>query len=186
MKLTTITAAAYEPLTLAEEKEHLRVTSSDEDSYISSLIYMATEFVQNMTARKLITTTYELSFEELPEDMIVTLPKGLVQSITSVKYTDVNAAEQTFSDYYALGNDPCKVVFLSAPATKTDTADVIKIRWVSGYGAAEDVPEVLKVAMKLLVGQFYRNREATASSNIMALPIGLDRLIEQYRIMEFK
>lgn len=185
MSLNIITAPAYQPLTVDEAKEHLRITSTDEDSYISSLVIMATEFIQNMTARQLITATYEMTLQTVPITNMVKLPKGKLQSVTSIKYLDKDSVEQTFTDFYVLGNDPGTVYFNSTMSVEPLTADVIKIRFVCGYGSGEDVPEIIKVAMKLLIGQFYKNREATVSGSVINLPTGLDRLIEQYRMVGF-
>lgn len=186
MSLNLITPPAYYPLTVDEAKEHLRVTTTDEDSYIQSLIVMATEFVQNQTGRQLITATYELTFTEMNLcNNWVKIPKGKLQSIDSIKYIDAVGAEQTFStsNYYVVGNDCGSVYFLSFPPYKANTPDAVKIRFTCGYGNGEDIPEVLKVGMKLLIGQFYKNREATSLNTVVELPIGLDRLISQYSLI---
>ena len=44
-----------------------------------------------------------------------------------------------------------------------------------------DVPGPLKLAIKLLVGHFYENREATTMLKIDELPLGIKALIEPYR-----
>ncbi len=56
--LTTITPATVEPVTLAEAKEHLRVTHAEDDDLIGRLITGAREFVEQQTGRALAAASY--------------------------------------------------------------------------------------------------------------------------------
>ena len=57
---------ASEPITLAEAKSHLRVTSNAEDALINSLIVAARDLCEHETGgRVLMTQTWELSLDRL-------------------------------------------------------------------------------------------------------------------------
>lgn len=56
--LITITPATDEPVTLAEAKEHLRVTHAEDDDLIERLITGAREFVEQQTGRALAAASY--------------------------------------------------------------------------------------------------------------------------------
>jgi uncharacterized phiE125 gp8 family phage protein len=180
MGLTTVTPAYTYPVALDEIKLHCRIDATDDDAYLNGLIIAGTEFVQQATGRQLITATYDYTVDAIPDDGVIALPLPPLQSITSVKYYDGNNAQQTLSNtkYRAVtATDPGAVVITTIPTTY-EREDAVTVRLVAGYGDVEDVPEVAKVVIKLLVGEWYLRREATISGTIIAeLPIGVDRIL---------
>ncbi len=54
-------------------------------------------------------------------------------------------------------------------------------RTVSPTEGAEKVPEAYKLAMKLIIGHFFTNREAVADMRIADLPKGVEWLLEGER-----
>ena len=186
MDLSLVTEPICYPLTLEEAKEHLRVDATTEDTYILGLVAMAVEYVEQATWRQLITATYDTYFASIPDSGILKLPRPPLQSVTGVYYLDATGTEQTLAatDYRVCSTrDPGHVVIATFPSYLADRDNSIRVRYVCGYGLQEDVPETLKVAMKLLIGEFYKNREATITGTIIsALPIGIERVIGQYEI----
>jgi uncharacterized phiE125 gp8 family phage protein len=158
MSLRLITAAASKPVTTAEAKLHCRVDGSDEDSLIDSYIAAATSFVENYTGRALISQTWEQVLDDFSDAM--QLPKGPVQSVTSIKYFDTAEAEQTLAaDQYVLDNvsDPAWIV-RPDDVTYPDVADGVNnviIRFVAGYTL---LPAEIKAAILLLISAWYDNR----------------------------
>lgn len=79
-----ITAASTFPVSLTEAKSHLKVDTSADDTYITSIIKAATQLSEEYTNRFFIDTVieqYASSFKELE-----TLFKSKVSSIANVKY----------------------------------------------------------------------------------------------------
>ena len=64
--LKVVTAATSNPIAQSEAKDHLRVTTSDEDSYITNLITAATQMAQNYTNSYFIDTTLRMDFSYFP------------------------------------------------------------------------------------------------------------------------
>jgi hypothetical protein len=64
MGLTLITPPAMEPVSLDEAKDHLRVSSDDDDAYITGLVITAREMVENDTGRALLTQTWNQTFDD--------------------------------------------------------------------------------------------------------------------------
>ena len=62
-RLTVSSAAESEILTTAEAKTHLRVTHSAEDTYIDTLIKVATQYAEKYCAGNFIETTYKMTME---------------------------------------------------------------------------------------------------------------------------
>lgn len=50
-----------------------------------------------------------------------------------------------------------------------------------GVDMTEPLPAAIEHAVLMLVGHFYRNREAVAKADEAAIDIGVDRLIQPYR-----
>lgn len=64
--LKIVTEASFQPITVSEAKEHLRITHNAEDSYIQSLILAATDWAQQYMRRILCDTQVTISFDCFP------------------------------------------------------------------------------------------------------------------------
>jgi uncharacterized phiE125 gp8 family phage protein len=190
-------APTSEPLSLAEAKLHLRVDSTDEDSLIESLIVAAREYVENRTDRQLVTATYVLNLRTFPVCLErneqwyeIHLPKPPLQSVTSVTYVDLAGNTQTLStgDYVV---DNSQVIGRILPSylqfwpVARDFPNSVTVTYVAGYGTAENIPEGIRAAMKLIIGHLYANREAVNVGNIVnELPMAVDALLGSYAVPE--
>lgn len=187
-----VTAPIEEPLTLAEAKAQLRVDTAADDSYITALIKAARERFEELTSRALVTQTWDLFLDIFPgggyytRSGIVPLPLPPLQSVSSVKYTDLDGVLQTLAstEYLVDANgDPARLVPAyqkSWPTTRAQLA-AVQIRFVAGYGGSVAVPESAKLAMKLAIGHWYENREQVVDGRIAELPEGFEALIWQHR-----
>lgn len=194
MTLKVITPPAVEPVTLAETKLHLRVTTSADDDQITALITTARELVEQSLSRALISQTLELVLDSWPGSTII-LPRPPLVSVTSIVYTDDAAADATFaSTNYLVDADstPGRIRLKSGktwPSTTLQDLNAVRVRYVAGYGAAgTNVPQPIRQAILLLIGDWYENREATIVAQGMTatpLPNGVEALLWPYRIVSF-
>jgi uncharacterized phiE125 gp8 family phage protein len=174
MALKLITAPTEEPITLAQAKLHCRVDVSDDDTLLTLAISAARRAAEQRMTRALITQTWELALDAFPSAEIE-LPMPPVQSITSVKYTDTSGVEQTISasdytlDTYGARHWLIPAQGVSWPSA-IDAANAVKIRFITGYGAAATVPEDIKAWLLLAIGTFYANRETVAQGQVVELP----------------
>jgi hypothetical protein len=114
--------------------------------------------------------------------------RGPVQSITSVTYLDSTGASQIWpSSNYVLDADSTPGrMFLALNKTFPTTAPLpgaVKVEWVAGYTRPELVPDDMKTAVKLLIGEYYENREnVVVDTRVVAMPIpdGVDALMAPY------
>ena len=190
---TLITAPAVEPLTLAEAKLYLRVDSTTENSLITGMIVSARQMVETYTRRALATQTWDFRypwFMDTRRPLIV--PKAPLQSVTSVTYLDEdgnsqtlgasNYAVRTFSGavagrgYVELKDD------VSLPSVYTDAIMPVTVRAVCGYGVAVDVPDGLKMAIYLMLGDLYEQRQETMMSVSSKTKTTTERLMSPYRL----
>ncbi len=187
--LTINTEPAEEPVTLAEIKDQLRVTGTDNDTYLTALIKTARRRVEFILGRALITQTWDLYLDRFPsvDSIPVELFRPPLQSVTHIKYYDNNDVEQTWpSAEYAVDTDSRKGRIYpnrneSYPSTRHFHKDV-NIRYVAGYGAAADVPQDIKHAIMLIIGHYERNREDSSGFHIFKIPDGVMALLAPYKI----
>jgi uncharacterized phiE125 gp8 family phage protein len=181
---------ATDVITLSEAKIHLRILAAvhPDDPYISSLITAAREWCELYTERAIGTQTLEIALDAFPNAFVL-VPS--VQSVTSVKYLDVNNVEQTVtSTDYVLDNysNPAWLVPAYSkvwPAIYC-TANAVKVRFVAGYDVSNPCPQAIIAAMKLMIGHLYENRQEDVLGNTRisfnSLPMGVYALLQPYRL----
>ncbi len=189
MGLKRTVEPSVEPVTLDEAKAHLRVTGSDENALITSLIAVARQAAEDYCQRSLITQRWQKTLDWFPPGAIE-LSRGPVQSIVSVKYRDGGGVLQTLAGTeYLLDNgiDPASLVPAYGkawPATQA-VPNAVEVLYSTGYGdAAASVPGPIKSWMLLKLAELFEHREASAERVAMPHPF-VDCLLAPYRIMRF-
>tara|TARA_R100001443_G_scaffold106648_1_gene116166 strand:+ start:6628 stop:7203 length:576 start_codon:yes stop_codon:yes gene_type:complete len=180
------TAATTFPVSLTEAKSHLKVDTNADDTYIESIIKAATQLSEEYTNRFFIDTVvtqYSSDFKE-----IETLFKSKVSEVAHVKYYDSNNTLQTLSATVydeQLNYEPAQIQLAdgqSYPAF-TKRNDAVEVKYTVGYGAASDVPEIIKQAILLTIGNFYANRESVIVGRMVSeLPQNSKWLLDTYKV----
>ena len=187
MPLYLDTGPAETPVTLAEAKLHLRVTESDQDALILSLIKAATAHAEQITGRAFVSQTWVKTLDAFPASGGISL-KAPVASIAEIRFTDPNGAEQALDpahyqlDPYTLPGWVLPAYGYDWPETRANI-NAVKVKFVCGFGNAASVPEDIKAALLLLIGHLYENREATSDRAITDVPFTVDALLAPYRIL---
>ena len=199
LKLQLRNAPSVEPLSLDDAKQYLRVTGSDDDAFINSLIVASRDSCENFTHRALITQEWTMWLDNwdakskmpwwdgvrvgawIPESASgIELPKNPVQSVDLINsYDDDNTATvwattNYFVDIYSI---KARVNLTIGGITPVNTRPTngIEIQFKSGYGdAPTDIPNTLLEGMKAMIGHMYENRgcsceEAGAKSSAFVL-----------------
>lgn len=170
MYLTLITAPAEEPVTLAEAKKQLEITTTDDDTLITALLSAARMDVEAATKRRLITQTHEWRLDAFPDsdDCVIRLPLPPLQSVSSIKYIDADGAEQTWATSEYVVDAPAgpqaaagtvRLAYGKTWPTTRDEINAVRIRFICGYGAAAAVPEGIKAAVKLKLTELHQHRD---------------------------
>lgn len=180
---TVSTAPASEPVTTAEAKTHLRVSGSDEDTYIDSLVTSARQWVELYTGLALITQTITEKWDDFPcEREVIPLRIAPVIGSLSITYKATDGTNTTWSssEYVTSLAMPEPII---APAQgyyyPTPIAEIaaVSIQYSAGYGAASAVPKAIKQAILLLVGDMYEQRQDT----VKQLPTAAERLLQPFK-----
>jgi uncharacterized phiE125 gp8 family phage protein len=176
--LVRVTAPAALPISVAEAKAQMRVEGNDDDTIIERLVNTAVAFVdvQGVLGRAMITQTWGEWLAPNPSTVLLSL--GPVQSVSAIKYYDVDGVLQTatLADFNVFGT-PNRITITPKtgkawPVTQ-NRDDAIKIEYVIGYGASStSVPQTVRHALMMLVAHWYENRETTQEKQMQDLPYG--------------
>lgn len=182
--MSVLVVTPPDPLvTLAEAKAHLRRLDGEEDAYIMSLVAAASAFIDGpygIVKRAVGRQTLEVRSHVFSG--ICALPLGPVESITSVKYIDVDGAEQTVPDatYYLTDERFGLMSGAVWPRLRGD-ANGVRVQYLAGF---DPVPEPIKQAALLLVSQWFMNRSAVAvGSAVNDMPNGVKALLWPYKVI---
>lgn len=187
-----IVAPPVEPLTLTEVKLDRAVEHSLHDDLLTALIKTARSYVEDYCSLSLVYQTRELLLDGF--ESIIELPFGPVQSLLTFQYvnTDGVLTDVTATDYVSHVNRYNAVV---VPAysryfpTPRYEPGAVRLTYTAGYPVAagspadytSGIPPGLKTAMRLLVGNFYENREATSDRPQHEVPLAVSALLGQHR-----
>lgn len=199
MNLTRTADPAVEPLSTAELKDHLRLDGVEEDALLGALITSARQACETYTRRSLVTQIWKLSLDGWPvrggrepwwdgtregslDQMVETartlaLPRGPLQSITSVTVTDADGSRTVVdtSVYTASTGLNGRLALRAGQAWPSATAavDAVEIVYVTGFGDSwNDVPASLRHGLLILAAHLYEHREVfpDGDSTMASLP----------------
>lgn len=201
MSLSVTTQPAAEPVTRAEAKTHLRVTGSDEDSYIDGLIIAARQYCENMTGQAFVERGMQWRIDRFPclASIALIIPAVPVISIDSIVYTNDDGEEETWTEgLYNFVNDSMFPRLVPAyeegwPSNVRNIIGAVKINFTAGYEPSEaspvdhavSVPAAVKHAIKLIIGHLYEHRMDVSREQFAKMPLAADHLLSPYKIRSF-
>lgn len=195
-KIKRTSVVTTEPITLATARLHLRLDavgsppSHPDDALVTSLIKVAREAVEAYTELTVAQTTYAMALDEFPVDAIE-LGTYPINSITSITYTDTNGTTQTLSSgsyIFDSYSNPAKIFPTTIWPQAKQIPNAVVVRFAAGFtdGISPNdypMPEALKQAMLLYIGELYENREAINVGNLVSqIPLGMIHLMTPHRI----
>jgi uncharacterized phiE125 gp8 family phage protein len=125
----------------------------------------------------------------------IDVPRPPLQSVLSITYVDTAGVQQTWDPALYQVHKPSGPLArrgriqpaygVAWPVTR-DQMDAVVVQFTAGYGTSPDaVPQMLRRAILLIVGDFYGNREATIVNDsrmtVETLPYGVADILRQYR-----
>ncbi|HRI77403.1 MAG TPA: head-tail connector protein [Alphaproteobacteria bacterium] len=205
-RIVVKTAPSGFPVSLEEAKLQLRVDAETEDDLIEWLIAAATDAAEKFTGRVFLTRTFQMYLDRWPSQAAqrewwdgvregadvgdpvraIELPYPPLASVVAVTVYDDNdgAAVWPASNYHIDNKATPGRLALRMGGTiplPTKTINGIEIEYTAGYGAAGNVPVLIKQAILRLVAYLYENRGDDGDTAITNTGAGV--LLGQYRIM---
>jgi len=180
MRRILLEGPAVEPVLLAEAKAHLRLDGDGEDDLIGALIAAARVAVETEIRRVLIAQSWRVIVDGWPGDGVI-LPIQPALSVEAVRAIGSSgAATELPEDDYEFDAADFSVTLDPAPG-----AVRYEIDFTAGYGSSgADVPQPLRLAIRLLVTHWYENRSAVVlGDNPAATPLAYRELVAPYRRM---
>lgn len=181
-------------LSTDEAKQHLRVSNSNDDAYIDSLILACTKMAESYCNIQIMEGTLTQTadcWEDTFELYQSPVQNSAAISITSINYYNSdNVLTLWPTTEYVLDaiHSPARIgleVGKDYP-TLANRIDAIQIIYTSGYTSATDVNKLLKQAILILVGQWYENRqEAIVGRSVGTIPMTATYILDRYRIRNF-
>jgi len=214
VSLIVKTPPTVEPIGLDEAKAHLRVGIADDDQVIENAIRAARWNLEDkyriacMTQSLVLGLDYFVQADYDPYSPVWPIwPAGWwlatswwpraspielrwpLQSVTSITYTDPTGNPQTLpAPSYAVDkdSDPPRVMPVVGTLwpTTSPLPNNIKIEFVAGFTDPSLVPDNIKSALKLIIGDLYENREQSLIGTRLAvveLPRGVDDLMSKHK-----
>lgn len=215
MSITVIRPPAFEPISLEQARQHLRVdvypgspATHPDDDLITRAIAAARERAEEITRRALVEQGVRLVAPGwYPDAWPRTCHRGIdllrppLISVDQVTYyDDANVLRVVDpSDYFVEEAQPVQrlrwAASFSFPCTYA-RADAVRVDYTAGYAAqaspvtdqaaaASSIPANIINGMLLLIGDMYESREATIIGTITSNLAAADALFESKRVHNF-
>jgi uncharacterized phiE125 gp8 family phage protein len=195
--LVLVTPPAIEPVALDDLKDGLYISDPSQDELVTFYGVGARQVIEGDRYPgldiALLTQTWDVFLDGFPSGVSeIVIPKPPLQTVTSVSWFDI-ANNETILDastYYVdnttksgEGVSPARIWPTPGwPGEALRPVNGVKVRIVAGFGATVDkVPAGLKIAIQMLTGTFWENREATTEIAVKCLPFNFDSLTGQFR-----
>lgn len=197
--LKVLTPPAVEPVTLAEAKTELGITSTTDDARLTRLLTVARFLAESYTNRAFITQTLLLQLDAAPPLRVpwwdgvrqgsiaefassepITLMRAPVVSITSIVTTSITDEDSTMTaDDYVLDavSEPGRVLLKYGKTWPTNLREhaCVRITYTAGYGVSgAHVPQPIRDAIMVHVRDNMERPNAAVSSE------GIDNVRRAY------
>lgn len=168
-------------ITVAQAKEHLRITHANDDTYIEAITLAASEYCEDYQNKVYVAREVVDYLDSFPTE--IRPVRSPLISVTTLKYYDTDNVLRTLvlgTDYEVdIYTEPGRITEYyntSWPDTRSKVNAVV-LTYQAGYVARAVIPEEIKHAVKLMIGHLYENRESVTPLNMMELPTGLKTLL---------
>jgi uncharacterized phiE125 gp8 family phage protein len=195
MGLALVTDVTEEPVSLDEQKAHLRLDTTDDDAYLAGCITAARVWVEGQTKRAILPQTWDYTIDycwpveggfhriNLPLNPSKAI-SGTSPEVFSITYVDTNGVSQTLaqSQYTLVSRVHGSYIVPAYNITWPDVRDVpnaVTVRFVAGD--ADNIPQELHRAIMILAGYYYENRESGDGA-----PHAVEALISPHRKATFR
>lgn len=197
MRVLVITPPG-ELVSLDDAKKHLRVDHEDDDAYITGLVAAAVAWLDGPAGwlgRALGIQTLELVTDRFGDGCRtwIDIPYPPLIDIVSINYINSDGVETTLDpDAYEVALGQLRPKWGGTWPSTRYQSDAARIRYRAGHSKlngdtppvlVDDLPSPVKVAILMLVGQWYQNREPVVlGATVEQLPFAVEALLSSFRV----
>jgi len=177
--LEILTQPQSEPVTLQEMKNHLRVNDDAEDTLISAFIVVARQFFESYTGRAVHQQTFRQHVPYL-NCPIYFMRAKLISVEGFFYYNSANTLTEITSYNSDLVSIPGGIWLDSYPITSSTKNPKAYVDYKAGW-ANNEVPEMVKLGIKLVASHYYENRNSHTEVELKQLPLGFKAIVDQFK-----
>lgn len=173
--IETVTSPTELPVTLAQVKEYMRVTASDQDSLITIFIESAAIIIENYLGAALINKQFKMVLDDVPNKRGDTIDRYWTTSteaevirlrrwpLVTVDSITVDGTSYTVNDYFIVDGSQKRPRLIPKDNATLPVVDAngagIEITFTAGYGeTTDDIPANIKTAIMMLSAYLYEHR----------------------------
>ena len=186
--------AAIEPVTRDQLKAHARVDNWHEDSLLDLYLAAAVAGVEQSTGHKLGQVAIDAYMPAFPHQATMYLPWGHVQRVVEISYRGEDGAYAEWpAQFWELQMLPTQSgvrttggtgIYPGRSYAYAPDRQAVRIRYVAGYAAADEIPTPLRQAVLMMAGELYVDRELHRTQpGVIAIPNPAARmLMDAYKV----
>lgn len=202
-RIVSRTNADTDYISVADAKVHLRVTSSSDDTYISTLISAALDAASHYVGFEVRESVVRYGFAELVGQPATVNPlngaplltgnylrvPSRVIDVENVYYVNESNALTSFTDWIdepePLSDFGINLFLNSLPPNLTEAETKYLVEVTEGF-SVPDFSASIKMACMLMIAQYYDNRQnIIVGVSVVDMPKGAEYLLDKYKISTF-
>lgn len=202
-RIVSRTNADTDYISVADAKVHLRVTSSSDDTYISTLISAALDAASHYVGFEIRESVVRYGFAELVGQPATVNPlngaplltgnylrvPSRVIDVENVYYVNESNALTSFTDWIdepePLSDFGINLFLNSLPPNLTEAETKYLVEVTEGF-SVPDFSASIKMACMLMIAQYYDNRQnIIVGVSVVDMPKGAEYLLDKYKISTF-
>lgn len=182
MTMFLVTPPALEPVTIADARAFLRISTESEDEILRRIIKTARELVEAEAGLALVDQTWRLRVDRWPRSGRLAIFKYPVKAVTAVvAYRPDGSAISMEPEEFMLqhGRRPQRVYMAQYPDAQTFCG--LEVDFIAGFGeTGVEVPDALKQAILTLTAHLYENRAGLDTAKA-ELPVMVGQMVDSWR-----
>jgi len=179
-----------EILTLDEIKNWCKIDTTYDDFLLSALEVSCIDYAERSTGLYFIERDVTISFSGMRTSKwerfpYIDLPKPLISTLTKVETIVDSTSVIVPTSYYTFKNisNISRVIFTTSPTYDISEPYPFIVYFTAGFGSsADDVPELIKTAIKAHILYLYENRGDVQSEGGLGAPLEVDALLNKHKV----
>lgn len=180
MILELITPPAAEPFSLTDLKIACRIDHDTEDDLVMELGRTARRFIERRLSIAMVSQTWQALVVDWPSQPVALRP-GTVTGVSLVEVAYGEADYAPTTEWRFIRSVPQTVEITAPCEDEGEEFRELRITFAAGVSDPSNVPEDLVRAILLLAAHYYENREAVAEGRYVAMPLGVEALLQGFR-----